>query len=220
MNGSVIKRGNRWSICYYIGKDENGKWKQKWESGFSTKKEAQRVLRSRVEAVEASYGSKLSGITLGGFLRYWLDTYCQQNLAPNTIRGYRTNIEKHVIPILGTTPLIKISPKSLQDLYTKLLANVNDQEISSTVFVYGSALMADDSMLASSVLGNRTVLLDSLLYNKQKTDVMDIPIVALKSYSLDITSGEVALIRTVMMYLLPIGLCLVGGVIWIRRKKR
>ena len=123
MNGSVIKRGNRWAICYYIGKDENGKWKQKWESGFSTKKEAQRVLRSRVEAVEASYGSKLSGITLGGFLRYWLDTYCQQNLAPNTIRGYRTNIEKHVIPILGTTPLIKISPKSLQDLYTKLLAN-------------------------------------------------------------------------------------------------
>lgn len=103
---------------------------------------------------------------------------------------------------------------------TKLLANVSGQEVSSTVFVYGSALMAGDSMLVSSVLGNRTVLLDSLLYNKQKTDIMDIPITALKSYSLEITSGEISLIRTVTMYLLPIGLCLAGGAIWIRRKKR
>ena len=129
--------------------------------------------------------------------------------------GYSGNIQT-----LEKTPEDETGSFILGAGSTKLLANVNDQEISSTVFVYGSALMADDSMLASSVLGNRTVLLDSLLYNKQKTDVMDIPIVALKSYSLDITSGEVALIRTVMMYLLPIGLCLVGGVIWIRRKKR
>lgn len=103
---------------------------------------------------------------------------------------------------------------------TKLLAKVSGQQISSTVFVYGSALMTSDSMLTSSVLGNRTVLLDSLLYNKQQTDTMNIPIVALKSYSLDITSGEASLIRLVMMYLIPIGLCLLGGIIWIRRKKR
>lgn len=102
----------------------------------------------------------------------------------------------------------------------KLLANVGSQEITSTVFVYGSALMASDSMMTSSVLGNRTVLLDSLLYNKQQTETMNIPIVALKSYVLDITSGEAGLIRLAMMYLLPIGLCVLGGIIWIRRKKR
>ncbi len=103
---------------------------------------------------------------------------------------------------------------------SKLLANVTGQKISSTVFVYGSALMASDSMLTSPVLGNRTVLLDSLLYNKQQTQIMNIPIVALKSYSLDITSGEITLIRLIMMYLLPAGLCALGGIIWIKRKKR
>lgn len=103
---------------------------------------------------------------------------------------------------------------------TKLLANVSGQEISSTVFVYGSALMANDSMLTSPVLGNRTVLLDSLLYNKQQTQIMNIPIVALKSYSLDITSSEITLIRLMLMYILPIGMCVLGGIIWIKRKKR
>lgn len=112
MRGTVVKRGSKWSICYYIGKDENGKWKQKWESGFSTKREAERILRLRVEAVETTYNGKLSCTTVRGFLNYWLETYCKQNLAPNTIRGYQTNIEKHIIPNIGKIPLIKLKPRT------------------------------------------------------------------------------------------------------------
>lgn len=103
---------------------------------------------------------------------------------------------------------------------TKLLANVGGQNISSTLFLYGSARMADDSMLVSTVLGNRTVLMDSLLYDKQKTDSMNIPIVALKSYSMEMTGTEAKLIRAITMYFIPLGLCMAGAVIWIRRKKR
>lgn len=121
MRGTVVKRGNKWSICYYIGKTENGKWKQKWESGFPTKREAERVLRLRIEAIETAYSGNLSCATVGAFLNYWLENYCQQNLAPNTVRGYRTNIEKHIIPYIGKIPLIKLTPKNIQDLYTRLL---------------------------------------------------------------------------------------------------
>lgn len=122
MRGTTIKRGNSWSICYYIGKNEHGKWIQKWESGFPTQREAQKVLRSRIEAVESTRSNNLSCATVAGFLTYWLDTYCKQHLAPNTVRGYRVNIEKHIIPNIGKTPLIKLQPKDIQDLYTKLLA--------------------------------------------------------------------------------------------------
>ncbi len=121
MRGSTVKRGNSWCIRYYIGKDENGKWVQKWESGFATQREAQKVLRARVEAVESSRTNHLSCATVAGFLNYWLDTYCKQHLAQNTQRGYRTNVEKHIIPYIGKTPLIKVQPKEIQDLYTKLL---------------------------------------------------------------------------------------------------
>ena len=95
MRGTVIQRGKGWSICYYIGKDEHGKWLQKWESGFSTKKEAQRVLRTRIDMVENSFSNNLSRSTVAGYLNYWLKVYCEPKLAPNTINGYRTNIEKH-----------------------------------------------------------------------------------------------------------------------------
>ena len=92
MRGTVIQRGKGWSICYYIGKDEHGKWLQKWESGFSTKKEAQRVLRTRIDMVENSFSNNLSRSTVAGYLNYWLKVYCEPKLAPNTINGYRTNI--------------------------------------------------------------------------------------------------------------------------------
>ncbi len=95
MRGTVIQRGKGWSICYYIGKDEHGKWLQRWESGFPAKKEAQRVLRTRIDMVENSFSNNLSRSTVAGYLNYWLKVYCEPKLAANTINGYRTNIEKH-----------------------------------------------------------------------------------------------------------------------------
>ena len=117
MRGSVIKRGKTYSIAYYIGKDETGKWRQKWESGFPSKKEAERILRERISVVESTYNGNLSCKTLGDFLHYWLEVYCEKNLAPNTVRGYRTNIEKHIIPHIGNILMVKLGPKDLQDLY-------------------------------------------------------------------------------------------------------
>lgn len=121
MKGTVYKRGKTWTIVYYIGRDSSGHWKQKSEGGFPTKKAAEQTLRRRIEAVEASYNSNLSCMTVAGFLNYWLESYCKQNLAPNTIRGYRTNVEKHIVPHIGKIQLIKLSPKNIQDLYSKLL---------------------------------------------------------------------------------------------------
>lgn len=122
MRGTIVKRGKKWAISYYIGKAENGKWIQKMESGFETKRDAEKALRSRIEAVESNRSNNLSCATVDGFLHYWLDTYCKQRLAPNTQRGYRVNVEKHIVPYIGKTPLIKLQPKEIQDLYTKLLA--------------------------------------------------------------------------------------------------
>ncbi len=121
MRGSVIKRGKSYSICYYIGKDENGKWRQKWESGFPSKREAERILRERVAVVESTYNGNLSCGTVSDFLNYWLDNYCVPNLASNTVRGYQTNINKHIIPYIGKIPMLKLMPKDIQGLYFTLL---------------------------------------------------------------------------------------------------
>ena len=58
MRGTVTKKRDRWYIVYYIGKDINGKWKQKWEGSWDTKREAERVLRSRIDEVESTFERK------------------------------------------------------------------------------------------------------------------------------------------------------------------
>lgn len=103
---------------------------------------------------------------------------------------------------------------------TKLLSVVNGQAVESTVFVYGSYAMLNDSLLTSSVLGNRTVVLDSLMFGKQKTAIMDIPILTMRDYSINISSQAAKAVTTILLYVVPAGICIVGWMIWFRRKKR
>lgn len=123
MRGTVTKKRDRWYIVYYIGKDENGKWKQKWEGSWDTKREAERVLRSRIDEVESTFERKADKSTIAVFMRHWLAACCEPKLAVNTVNGYRVNIEKHIIPYIGSFSLNKLTPAHIQKLYSDLLAS-------------------------------------------------------------------------------------------------
>ena len=132
MRGTVTKKRDRWYICYYIGKDAKGKWKQKWEGSWDTKKAAEKVLRQRITELEETFERKGESSTLKVYLQNWLDTYCTERLAPNTIRGYRVNVEKHIAPYIGQIRLNDLKPSDIQGLYSKLLA----QGLSGTTVRY------------------------------------------------------------------------------------
>lgn len=55
-------------------------------------------------------------ITVAEYLLDWFDNY-KINLAPATIRGYKTNIKKHIIPEIGHMKLVNLSPIVIQNLY-------------------------------------------------------------------------------------------------------
>ena len=44
--GHVTKRGSKWAHVHYAVNPSTGEGKHKWTSGFSTKQEAQRDLRT------------------------------------------------------------------------------------------------------------------------------------------------------------------------------
>lgn len=54
MRGSVVRRGNMWTVVVELERDPiTGKRRQRWHSGYRTKKEAERAridLLSRVDA--------------------------------------------------------------------------------------------------------------------------------------------------------------------------
>lgn len=120
MRGSVAKKGKRWYPRYYIGKDENGKWIQRWGKGCDTKSEAEKLLRRYLNEVENTYERKADNSSVEAFLQYWLRTYCEPRLAANTVRGYRVNIEKHIIPYIGNIRLNALAPRDIQKLYERL----------------------------------------------------------------------------------------------------
>lgn len=132
MTGSVSKKRNRWYIRYYIGKDENNKWIQKWEGSWETKREAEKVLRSRIDEIESTFERKADNSTVEVFLKNWLETYCKPRLAANTTRGYTVNVEKHIIPYIGNIKLNRLQPKDIQKLYNTLIA----QGLSGTTVRY------------------------------------------------------------------------------------
>lgn len=123
MRGTLAQKKGRWYIVYYIGKDQNGKWKQKWEGSWKTKAEAARVLRSRITDIESSFERKTDESTMDIFLRHWLKSYCEPCLARNTINAYRINVEKHMVPYIGQIKLNRLAPRDIQCLYETLLAS-------------------------------------------------------------------------------------------------
>jgi integrase len=54
MRGSVVKRGNGYSVVVELDRDPiTGKRRQKWHSGYRTKRDAERALSEMVASLHA-----------------------------------------------------------------------------------------------------------------------------------------------------------------------
>jgi integrase len=119
--GHILKRGNRWYFVVDAGRDENGKRKQKWHSGFRTKGEAKaEMVRVMNEMNNGTYVPP-TRLTVAEYLADFLRDYAVHNVSPQTYRRYETIVNKHLIPSLGDVQLSKLQPTQIQRCYTKAL---------------------------------------------------------------------------------------------------
>ncbi len=129
MRGSTVKRGKTYMAYYYTGEKINGKYVRKSKSGFKTKKEAERFLRSIIDDIEAGLKIQGSDVLMKNFLYEWLDMYSSiSGLAENTYRGYRTNINNHIIPVIGDIKLNSLKPEDID----RLLLTMTEKGLSVT----------------------------------------------------------------------------------------
>lgn len=54
------------------------------------------------------------------YLLGWLESYAKTNVRPSTCKSYEDNINKHIIPELGRTPLNKVTAPMLDSLFSKM----------------------------------------------------------------------------------------------------
>jgi hypothetical protein len=123
MRGSVVKRGNIYSIVVELDRDPiTNKRRQKWHSGFRTKRDAERALTEIVAAVHAGAYSELTKQTFSEFVREWLIAI-KPTIRPSTHHSYSRNLTLHVLPVLGSVQLRHIDAGMLNALYASLLAD-------------------------------------------------------------------------------------------------
>jgi hypothetical protein len=124
MRGCVYKRHNGYAVIIELGKDPvTGKCRQKWHSGFKTKKEAERALTELLGSVQQGSYVEPSKLTLAMFLREeWLPAK-EAKLRPTTYEGYRMNCEVHIIPAVGGYRLQQLQPATLNKFYRDLISS-------------------------------------------------------------------------------------------------
>ncbi len=122
MRGCIIKRGSKWAVVYNLARDENGRRRRRWKSGFATKREATAALTEIASRLQRGEYVEPSKQTLAIYLREWLIGR-QATVRPSTLASYRMNIESHIIPALGSMPLQALTPATLNAFYSGMLAD-------------------------------------------------------------------------------------------------
>jgi integrase len=98
-----------------------GRRRQVHRRGFATRREAQDALdRVRSEVLQGTY-VPATPLTVAEYLSSrWLPAK-RATLKPSTFASYRTTLDAHVLPRIGTVELAKVDPSTLNRLYADLL---------------------------------------------------------------------------------------------------
>lgn len=121
MRGSIVKRGSGYSYVVSLGRDdETGRKRQKWVSGFRTKRDAQAALTEALGRVQAGQFADPGRATVAEFLANWLDAVTP-SLRPSTVASYRMIVDHWLVPQVGQVRLASLTPGNLNKAYGRLL---------------------------------------------------------------------------------------------------
>jgi len=118
---------------------KTGKKKQKLKRGFAKRGDAQKYLNEVLGQIENNSYIDTKKITLRELLVEWFSKCVEGKLAPNTVRGYKVNIYKHIIPHIGWIPLQQLTSRDIENFYTELYRdddNDNSAGLSATSIIY------------------------------------------------------------------------------------
>jgi integrase len=124
MNGCTFKRtlpSGRitWGYSIDAGKDENGKRKQIFKSGFERKKDADDALRQKLNEKDEGELVKPDPTTFAAFLQEWFKEHAERNCTLKTVERYH-QLADYVLPHIGTTKLQDLSALTLERVFNRV----------------------------------------------------------------------------------------------------
>ncbi|KKL56151.1 hypothetical protein LCGC14_2248290 [marine sediment metagenome] len=134
MRGHIHKRVRKnrsgkettlWYMVVDIGKDGDGRRRQKWHGGYTTRREAEVAKAKIVNDLHTGFYVTPDRITLNGWVKEsWLPMV-ESRIKPSTFYSYRHNMKLHVLPTLGTRSLQQLTAPMLNALYAELAVGGN-----------------------------------------------------------------------------------------------
>jgi integrase len=122
MRGHIVRRGQRFYVVVDIGLKPDGKRKQKWHSGFTTRKEAERFLNKTLTELDTGAYVEPSSMRLRDYIENeWLPASVVR-LRTTTQCSYSQTLRRLLIPELGDVRLRDLTPVTLTKLYGQLLS--------------------------------------------------------------------------------------------------
>lgn len=114
MRDGIVKRGSRWAFKLELPADPaTGKRRQKWVSGFDTRREAQAARDDARARLRAGTYIGPSKETVGEYLIEWL-AGVRGEYSPGAYDAAKLHVERYIVPRLGavrlaelTTPMVK-----------------------------------------------------------------------------------------------------------------
>lgn len=119
MRGHIAKKGDRYYIVVDLGRDHRNKRKQKWLSGYNTKKDAEKELPRILNELNEGTYVEPSKQKYREFIDSWHKNR-ESKVSKNTHATYKYMIDKHIKPHLGNFRLDKINSLAIDNFYTVL----------------------------------------------------------------------------------------------------
>ena len=128
---SPVTGEKSFQVILEVGKDENGKRLKKHKT-FHNEKEADMFLHQmEIEMYNGTF-VRPSPISVREVSQIWLESVKKNGLKYNTIRGYTVNVERHIIPNIGSIPIQKLMSTDIK----RLIANMQKEGLSTTTVKY------------------------------------------------------------------------------------
>ena len=123
MKGHIYQRAKgSWTIVYDLPVDTvTSKRRQKSQTVKGTKRDAERALHEVLLSLEQGSYVKPNKITLGEWLEQWCESFVIMNTTPRTYVSYRSIIDRHLKPGLGSIALSRLEPQQIQAYYADKL---------------------------------------------------------------------------------------------------
>jgi integrase len=112
-----------WGFVVDIGKDADGKRRQRRRTGFATERDADRALHELLASLGDGTAVAPSTVTVAEYLTgQWLPAVQPPNLRETTWVEYERITRLHVAPRIGGVPLQDLNASYLNRIYAELLA--------------------------------------------------------------------------------------------------